>query len=77
MEILKDLLKKVFDAPLNRLEKRSALQMQDLVYEKKSYAQQGKLLDSLCKVKIKPITKKKTYIKKREKCRYNEKNKYI
>ena len=64
MEILKDLLKKVFDAPLNRLEKRSALQMQDLVYEKKSYAQQGKLLDSLCKVKIKPITKKKPILKR-------------
>ena len=64
MEILKDLLKKVFDAPLNRLEKRSALQMEDLKYEKKCYTQQGKLLDFLSTVKIKPIAKKKPLLKR-------------
>ena len=52
MEILKDLLKKTFDAPLKRLEKRSALQIEDLKYEKKCYSQQGKILDFLSTIKI-------------------------
>ena len=64
MEILKDLLKKTFDAPLKRLEKRSALQIEDLKYEKKCYSQQGKILDFLSTIKIKPIAKKKTILKR-------------
>ena len=77
MEILKDLLKKTFDAPLKRLEKRSALQIEDLKYEKKCYSQQGKILDFLSTIKIKPIAKKKNNIKKRKKCRHNEKKSYF